>query len=426
MGTKTPNTCVVGLAWGDEGKGRITDLLAPDFDLVVRYQGGGNAGHTIVEKTKFILHLVPSGILHPKVQCVIGNGVVVDPEMLVAEIQELESRGVAVTGRLFLSERAHLVFPFHKRLDALNEGRGQKIGTTGRGIGPCYTDKIARLGIRVVDLFNPAYLEERIRRVVEGKNVLLKAYDQPPIDAAETLAQARASAQKLKPYVADTVKLIHEAVRGGKSVLFEGAQGSLLDVDLGTYPFVTSSNATTGGIAAGLGIPPRSVEKVLGVVKAYTTRVGEGPLPTELKDATGDRIREKGKEYGATTGRPRRCGWFDAVAARYSVMINGVDALAMTMLDVLGGFETVKICTEYRCPGGERIRDFPADLMKLRDCEPSYVELPGWGDEIAAARKARDIPANAHAFLRTVEELLGVPIEIASVGAHRDSVIHLT
>ncbi len=425
MGAKrTPNTCVVGLAWGDEGKGRITDLLAPDFDLVVRYQGGGNAGHTIVEKTKFILHLVPSGILHPQVRCVIGNGVVVEPGMLVDEIRELESRGVSVAGRLFLSERAHLVFPFHKRLDVLAEGKGQKIGTTGRGIGPCYTDKTARLGIRVVDLFNPGYLKERLGRSIEMKNVTLRAFDQPPIDAEETFRQALADADRLKPYVADTVKLVHEAIRGGESILFEGAQGSLLDVDLGTYPFVTSSNATTGGIAAGLGIPPRSVEKVLGVVKAYTTRVGEGPLPTELTDDTGNRIREKGKEYGATTGRPRRCGWFDAVAARYSVMINGVDSLAMTMLDVLGGFETVKICTEYAC-GGETIRDFPADVPKLKTCTPRYIELPGWGDEIASARRAGEIPANARTFIGTVEKLLGVPIEIASVGAHRDSVIHL-
>ncbi len=421
---KHPNTCVVGLQWGDEGKGRITDLLAPQFDLVVRYQGGGNAGHTIVEKDKFILHLVPSGILHPDIQCVIGNGVVVDPELLLQEIQELKSRGVSVAGRLFLSERAHLVFPFHKQLDALQESQGRKIGTTGRGIGPCYTDKIARLGIRVVDLYTPEHLETRLRQVVESKNRLLASYDQGPLDFAGILEAARTDAARLAPYVADTVKLLHEAIAGGKSVLFEGAQGSLLDVDLGTYPYVTSSNSTTCGIAAGLGIPPRSVQKVLGVVKAYTTRVGEGPFPTELANPEGDRIREKGKEYGATTGRPRRCGWFDAVAGRYAVMINGVDTLAITMLDVLGGFERIKICTEYRC-GNERIRDFPADLSRLEACQPQYIELAGWSDAISQARQADEIPVQAKTFLDTVSSLLGAPIEIVSVGAHRDHVIHL-
>lgn len=422
---KHPNTCVVGLQWGDEGKGRITDLLAPEFDMVVRYQGGGNAGHTIIEKEKFILHLVPSGILHPNVQCVIGNGVVVDPALLLQEIQELEARGVRVTGRLFLSDRAHLVFPFHKRLDALNEGHGQRIGTTGRGIGPCYTDKVARLGIRVADLYAPDDLADRLRHVVAQKNMILeKVYGQEPIDAEAVITQARADAARLAPYVADTVRLLHDAARGGKSVLFEGAQGSLLDIDMGTYPYVTSSNSTTCGIAAGLGIPPRSVQKVLGVVKAYATRVGEGPFPTELVDATGERIRAAGKEYGATTGRPRRCGWFDAVAARHSVMINGVDALAVTMLDVLADFPAVKVCTAYRIDG-TRVENFPADVGRLRRAVPEWIEMPGWGRGIAEARAAGQIPPPARAFLDTLSRLLDVPVEIVSVGAHRDSVIRL-
>jgi adenylosuccinate synthase len=420
------STCVVGLQWGDEGKGKIVDLLAGHFDMVVRYQGGGNAGHTIVEEAQtFILHLVPAGILHPRVQAVIGNGVVVDPQQLLAELQVLRDQRVRVDGRLFLSERAHLVMPYHKQLDALTEQTRGKLGTTKRGVGPCYTDKIARVGIRVIDLYAGRHFEEKLRSAVENKNRIFRAlFDAEPLSYEQILKDYLGYAEQLRPYVSDTVLLLHRALREGRKILFEGAQGTLLDVDLGTYPFVTSSNSTTCGIAAGLGIPPRSVQKVLGVTKAYTTRVGEGPFPTQMEEAEMGRLRERGKEYGATTGRARRCGWLDLVALKYAVTINGVDSLAVTKMDVLSGYPMIRVCTAYR-HGGERLDHFPCRVDVLEEIEPEYLELEGWEGDFKEVRSRKELPRTARLFVELLEGRLGVPIEMISVGAERSQVIRL-
>jgi adenylosuccinate synthase len=416
------NIAVLGAQWGDEGKGKIVDLLTPRFSFVARYQGGHNAGHTVyVNGRKFVLHLIPSGILHPGVTCVIGNGVVVDPQALFNEVDTLHGMGVETEGRLLVSDRAHLILPYHRELDLLSEARrgDRKIGTTSRGIGPAYEDKIARRGLRVCDLWHPDTVAERIRENVTARNRLIP---EPHVDWQQVLDELLAIGERLKPLMADTSAVLVDAMQQGRGVMFEGAQGTMLDIDHGTFPFVTSSNGTAGGVCTGLGVPPRAVHGVLGVAKAYTTRVGEGPLPTELTGEMGDRLRESGQEYGASTGRPRRCGWYDGVAVRYAARINGLDALALTKLDVLDGLERVEICTAYR-RGTERVDDFPADLQMLAECEPVYESLSGWDRPTKGVRRFEDLPEAAKAYVRRLEEVSGVPAAIISTGSDRDDTI---
>jgi adenylosuccinate synthase len=416
------NIAVLGAQWGDEGKGKIVDLLTPRFSFVARYQGGHNAGHTVyVQGRKFVLHLVPSGILHAGVTCVIGNGVVVDPLALFKEVDTLHGMGVSTDGRLLVSDRAHLILPYHRELDLLSEARRgeKKIGTTSRGIGPAYEDKIARRGLRVCDLTHPETVAERVRENVTARNRLIP---EAHVDWRHVCDDLLALGERLAPLVADTSAVLAEAMRQGRHVMFEGAQGTMLDIDHGTFPFVTSSNGTAGGVCTGLGVPPRAVHGVLGVAKAYTTRVGEGPLPTELIGGMGDRLRESGQEYGASTGRPRRCGWFDAVAVRYAARLNGLDALALTKLDVLDGLERIEICTGYR-RAGQVIHDFPADLQLLADCEPVYESMPGWDQPTKGARRFEDLPAAARDYVQRLEEASGVPAAIISTGSDRDDTI---
>ncbi len=417
---------MIGLQWGDEGKGKIIDVLANDYDIIARYQGGGNAGHTLViNSEKFIFHLIPSGILHSGKKCVIGNGVVIDPGLLLDEIAELKKRDTGEIGKLFISDRAHIVFPYHKKLDLLIEKQkgDLMIGTTGRGIGPCYTDKIARSGIRVTELYHKEYFKEKLKNTIEEKNRLfVNVYKAEPLSWEEVYKEYRDYAERLRPYVCDTLELMANAVRNKEKVLFEGAQGTLLDVDFGTYPFATSSNAGVSGVLSGLGLPPQRVHKVLGVMKAYSTRVGSGPFPTEIVGEEGDHIRSKGAEYGATTGRSRRCGWFDGVATRHSVRINGVDSAVITKLDVLDDRETLKICTGYRS-GDKVYENFPADLNILPDCEPIYEELPGWMVNTSHVREVRDLPQNALHYLETIERYLGLTIELISVGPERSQIM---
>jgi adenylosuccinate synthase len=416
------NLTVIGAQWGDEGKGKIVDLLTPQFSIVARYQGGHNAGHTVyVRGQKFVLHLIPSGILHAGVSCVIGNGVVVDPTALFAEVDELARLGVDVTGRLFVSDRAHLILPYHRELDVLSEARRgeRRIGTTSRGIGPAYEDKIARRGIRVSDLANPAVLEEGVRENVKARNRVIK---DTTLDWKQVYDELASFGERIAPWVVDASAMLNAAIKAGRAVMFEGAQGTLLDIDHGTYPFVTSSNASAGGVCTGLGVPPKAVGTVLGVVKAYTTRVGEGPLPTELTGEMGDRLRESGQEYGASTGRPRRCGWYDAVAVRFSARVSGIDTLALTKLDVLDGLESISLCTGYRL-GDRVIDDFPADLKMLAACEPIYETLPGWTQPTRGARHVDDLPPEARAYVRRLEEVTGVPAGIISTGSDREETI---
>jgi len=416
------NLAVLGAQWGDEGKGKIVDLLTPQFSIVARYQGGHNAGHTVyVRGSKFILRLIPSGILHPGVTCVIGNGVVVDPAALFAEVDELVKHGIDVDGRLLVSDKAHLILPYHRDLDLLSEARRgeRRIGTTSRGIGPAYEDKIARRGIRVCDLKDPAALERSVRDNVTARNRLVH---ESTMDWRPVFDELRRHAERLAPSVRDVSRVLADAMRAGKRILFEGAQGTLLDIDHGTYPYVTSSNASIGGVCTGLGVGPRAVGGVLGVVKAYTTRVGEGPLPTELSGPVGDRLRESGHEYGAVTGRPRRCGWYDAVAARYSARINGLDALAITKLDVLDGFDRLEICTAYRS-GGRTLTEFPSDMNELAACEPVYESIPGWAAPTKGATRFGDLPAAARRYIARLEEVSGVPAAIISTGSERGETI---
>jgi adenylosuccinate synthase len=416
------NLAVLGAQWGDEGKGKIVDLLTPRFDIVARYQGGHNAGHTVyVNGTKFVLRLIPSGILHPGVVCLIGNGVVVDPQALFAEVDELARNGISVDGRLFVSDKAHLILPYHRDLDLLSEARRgeRKIGTTSRGIGPAYEDKIARRGIRVGDLADPRGLEQSVRDNVSARNRLVH---DTTMDWQVVLAQLMEVRARLTPMVRDVSLLLSEAFAGGRSVLFEGAQGTLLDIDHGTYPYVTSSNASVGGVCTGLGVGPRSIGAVMGVVKAYTTRVGEGPLPTELHDDMGNRLRDSGNEYGAVTGRPRRCGWYDAVAVRYGVRINGLDALALTKLDVLDGLEEIQICTAYRC-GDRTLTEFPSDVLQLASCVPVYEAMPGWSTPTKGVRRFEDLPDNARRYIKRLEEVSQVPAALVSTGSERDDTI---
>ena len=416
------NIAVIGAQWGDEGKGKIVDLLTPHFQVVARYQGGHNAGHTVyVRGTKFVLHLIPSGILHPDVMCVIGNGVVVDPEALFREVEGLAASGIEVGGRLLISDRAHLILPYHRDLDLLHEARRgeRKIGTTSRGIGPAYEDKVGRRGIRACDLADAAALEDEVRENVQARNRLV---GDVAMDWRAIVERLRAYGERMAPWIGDTALYLAQAMSQGRSILFEGAQGTQLDIDHGTYPYVTSSNATVGGIYAGLGIGYRSVDGVLGVAKAYTTRVGGGPLPTELSGTIADVLRESGQEYGASTGRPRRCGWYDAVAVRYAVRTNGLDALALTKLDVLDGFDEILVCAAYRC-GGRVLDELPADVRLLEACEPVYEALPGWSQPTRGIRVFAGLPAAAQAYVRRLEEVSGAPVAILSTGSDRDDTI---
>jgi adenylosuccinate synthase len=416
------NLAVLGAQWGDEGKGKIVDLLTPQFDIVARYQGGHNAGHTVyVKGTKFVLRLIPSGILHPGVTCVIGNGVVVDPQALFAEVDELARSGIVVDGRLIVSDKAHLILPYHRDLDLLAEARrgDRKIGTTSRGIGPAYEDKIARRGIRVGDLVETGALADGVRDNVAARNRLVH---DSTMEWQPVLDRLIGQAARLRPWIRDVSLVLSDAMAKGKSILFEGAQGTLLDIDHGTYPYVTSSSASIGGVCTGLGVGPRAIDRVVGVVKAYTTRVGEGPLPTELSDEMGHRLRESGNEYGAVTGRPRRCGWYDAVAARYAVRINGLDALALTKLDVLDGLERIEICTAYRS-GATTLTEMPSDAGQLAACQPVYESWPGWATPTRAVREYDALPENARRYIARLEEVTGVPAAIISTGSERTDTI---
>lgn len=418
-----PNTLLIGAQWGDEGKGKIVDFLSQNADVVVRYQGGSNAGHTIeIGAERYVLHLVPSGILYPDKTCVIGNGLVIDPSALVHEIQELEKRGIKTAGRLHVSDRAHAVIPYHKALDAARENRlsaGSKIGTTQRGIGPAYSDKATRSGIRMGDLLD-TNIEARLRERLAEKNEQLAALGAATLDAKKVLAEMHEAAMFLAPYITDTVKLLNDAHKAKKEILFEGAQGTMLDIDFGTYPFVTSSNPTSGGACVGTGLPPRAVERVLGVIKAYTTRVGEGPFPTELLDDVGEGLRKRGREFGATTGRPRRCGWFDAVVARYSAMVNGVDYWAITKLDVLDEMETIRICVAYECDG-KRYETVPACIATLDRCKPIYKEFPGWMVPTSGIKAYDELPIRAKEYVKALCDISGVPMGVLSVSPKRHS-----
>ena len=416
------NIAVLGAQWGDEGKGKIVDLLTPNFSIVARYQGGHNAGHTVYANgRKFVLRLLPSGILHRGVTCIIGNGVVIDPQALFAEIDEIEGAGIPVGDRLVISDKAHLILPYHRELDLLSEARRgeRKIGTTSRGIGPAYEDKIARRGVRVGDLANPDSLAEAIRHNVDARNRLIK---ESTMDWKQVHDDLKRSWERMRRWVADVSVVLDKARREGKSIMFEGAQGTLLDIDHGTYPYVTSSNATIGGVCTGLGVGPRAIDGVLGVAKAYTTRVGEGPLPTELTGELGNRLRESGQEFGAVTGRPRRCGWYDAVAVRFAVRVNGLDALALTKLDVLDGLPELQVCTGYRLRGAV-IEDMPGDLAQFSACEPIYETIGGWSQPTAGVRKYQDLPAEARAYIARIEEITGVPAAVLSTGSAREDTI---
>ncbi len=421
-----PVTCVIGTQWGDEGKGKIIDLIASRADVVVRYQGGANAGHTVrVGGEQFIFHLIPSGILHGKVN-VIGNGMVVDPAQLLAEIDEFSARGVAVEGNLFVSSLAHLVMPYHKALDRLSEGRrgGTALGTTGRGIGPAYADRATRTGIRVAELLHAEHFAARVQANVEEKNRIIAALGGgEPLDAAAIADEYLAHAARLRPYVTDTVRLLRRALAAGRYVFVEGAQGILLDVDFGTYPFVTSSNSSTFGVAAGSGLPARRIDEVMGVTKCYTTRVGQGPFPTEETGEVGERLRRAGGEFGATTGRPRRCGWLDGVALRYAVDLLSCDSIALTKVDVLTGFDEIKVCTAYE-HAGEFLREFPTDPVVMGACRPVYDALPGWSEDTRGARHFADLPRRCREYIDHIESLLGRPVGLVSVGPDRDETIY--
>ena len=415
-------TVLVGAQWGDEGKGKVIDILTEDVRYVARYQGGNNAGHTVViGEDKYVLHLVPSGILHEGKICVIGHGVVVDPKALIEEIELLKSKDITVDGRLKVSDKAHVIFPYHCKLDELREARkkGKKIGTTKKGIGPCYGDKVARVGIRIGDLFDKDYFKNRLENVIGEKNAIFKdLYGFEGFSPEEIFADYVKYAEQLREYVCDTVALLNEALKKGESILFEGAQGTFLDVDYGTYPFVTSSNSTAGGACTGAGIGPSRVGRVIGVVKAYTTRVGEGPFPTEFGPDLMETIREKGGEFGATTGRARRCGWFDSVLVKNSVEINGIDEVVITKLDVLDELETIKICTAYKY-NGKQYNSVPGIPGFLESCEPVYEEHPGWQQDTSSATAYEQLPENARKYLQRIKKLIGTDIILVSVGKSR-------
>jgi len=417
---------IVGAQWGDEGKGKIVDLLTQYADAVVRFQGGNNAGHTIVLKgEKFVFHLIPSGILYKNKKCIIGNGVVVDPTVLIEEIDELKKRGYFKDdSQLLVSEEAHLILPYHRRIDVARE-KVFKIGTTGRGIGPAYEDKVARCGIRMVDLLDEKVFRKKLEDNLIQKNLyLVEVLKERSFGFSEIFNEYVQHKMRLEKYVKDTSRFLHEEIRKGKQILFEGAQGALLDVDHGTYPYVTASNTVAGNASAGSGIGPTQIDSVIGVAKAYTTRVGEGPFPTELKDELGERIRERGGEYGATTGRPRRCGWFDAVVVNHSIRINGIQEIAMTKLDVLDDFDKIKICTGYRSYG-KIFHHVPSNLELLKSSEPIYEEWNGWKTQIKGGRRFSDLPPNAQRYIRRIEELIHAKIAMVSVGEERNEIIEL-
>lgn len=418
------NIIIVGTQWGDEGKGKVVDILAEFVDVVVRFQGGNNAGHTIVvDGEPLVLHQIPSGVLHPRKKCVVGNGVVVDPKVLLEEIRELESRGVKVSPEnLILSEAAHLIMPYHRALDLAREkaaGKGA-IGTTGRGIGPAYEDKAGRRGIRMVDLGDPQTFRKKVQDQLREVNLQLKKrFGEKSFSAKEVVEEYLGYGEKLLPFVANTSVFLDQEIKAGRSVLFEGAQGTFLDLDHGTYPFVTASNTVAGNACVGAGVGPTKIHGVVGIVKAYTTRVGAGPFPTELQDELGERLREKGKEFGSTTGRPRRCGWLDMVLVRDAVRLNGITDLALTKLDVLGGLPSLKICVAYEYKG-KRIEEVPCSLEVFSQCIPVYEELKGWDEEISYARDLEELPKNAQRYIRRIEELADVPVALVSVGATRN------
>jgi adenylosuccinate synthase len=424
-----PAVVVVGAQWGDEGKGKIVDLLAQHADIIVRYQGGNNAGHTlVVDGKKTVLHLVPSGVLHPGKVCVIGNGVVIDAAVLFTEIDELRGRGyLQHPEHLKISDRAHIIMPYHRAIDQARERlRGEgRIGTTGRGIGPTYEDKMARIGIRVADLLDDESFTEALRRTIEEKNAYLSAMlKEQALDFDSIHDDYQRFRQRLQPYVTDTAVYLHDALRRSQRILLEGGQGTMLDVDHGTYPFVTSSNTVAGAACTGTGIAPKQISAVVGIAKAYTTRVGSGPFPTELHDALGKKLRQDGDEFGATTGRPRRCGWFDAVVVRHAVRLNGMCGLALTKIDVLTGFKAIRVCTAYEY-NGRRLEDVPASNAVLGAVKPIYEEWPGWTEPLHTARSLDDLPANARAYIRRLEEITGVPMMMISVGAGRNETIVL-
>jgi len=423
------NIVVIGTQWGDEGKGKVVDLLAEKARMVVRFQGGNNAGHTmVVGGESFISHLIPSGILHPDKVCLIGNGVVVDPGVLIEEIRHLRDRGISVSPHnLLISENAHLIMPYHKLIDHGRERlKGDnKIGTTGRGIGPCYEDKATRRGIRFCDLIDPDTFREKLSSILGEKNFYLKEFlKSETADEATILEEYLPYAEVLRPHVTNVSVLINQVIKDGQNILFEGAQGTHLDIDHGTYPFVTSSNTVAGNVCCGAGIGPTRIHGVIGMVKAYTTRVGRGPFPTELHDEVGDLIQERGAEFGATTGRRRRCGWLDTVVVRNAARLNGLTGLAVTKLDVLGGLKTLKICTAYQYKQ-DRLTEFSTDLKVLEQCEPVYEELPGWSDDITSAQDINDLPENARAYVNRIKELAETPIQIISVGPGREHTIVL-
>jgi adenylosuccinate synthase len=423
------NVVVVGAQWGDEGKGKVVDLYTEYADDVVRYQGGNNAGHTlVVNGEKVVLHLIPSGVLHAGKRCIIGNGVVLDPEVFITEITKLKASGrLQDDSTLLLSESLHIIMPYHKRIDIARESKSgdKKIGTTGRGIGPCYEDKIGRRGIRLMDVIDRDIFARKLKEVLEEKNVILQQLlGAEPFTFEEIYEPYCTFAETLKKYVADTSLVLHQDSRAGKKLLFEGAQGTLLDVDHGTYPFVTSSSTCAGGACTGTGISPRELHEIIGISKAYVTRVGEGPFPTELNDADGEKLRTVGGEFGATTGRPRRCGWFDAMVLRYAVRTNGLTGVALTKLDVLDDFDTIKVCTAYT-RNGKTITELPASLEVFSECQPVYEELPGWKTDITKMTSFDQLPANAQAYVKRLEQMIGCPIVLVSVGPGRESTIVL-
>jgi adenylosuccinate synthase len=414
-------TVLVGTQWGDEGKGKITDMLSRQVDIVGRYQGGNNAGHTVVvEDEEYKLHLIPSGILYEDTKCVIGNGVVIDPQVLIEELDNLAERGIEANN-LCLSSKAHVIMPYHRILDKAEEARkgDGKIGTTGKGIGPVYQDKIGRFGIRLEDLLNEEEFRAKVNEIVELKNLILEnVYGLEPLDPEEIIAEYLEYAEQLEDYIVDTSLLVNQEIDKGNNILFEGAQGTLLDIDHGTYPFVTSSNPTSGGVCPGSGVGPTKIDNVLGVVKAYTTRVGEGPFPAELEEEVGQHLREKGHEFGTTTGRPRRCGWFDALIVKYAARINGLTGLAITKLDVLDELEEIKLCTGYKYQG-EVLTEFPTNEETLLNSEPVYETMPGWQEDTTEITNYEDLPANAKDYLDRICELTGVKLDILSVGPKR-------
>ncbi len=421
------NNCIVGLQWGDEGKGKVVDILAADSDIVIRYGGGANAGHTVVvDDNKFALHLLPSGAIREKTACVIANGVVVDPEILLGEIESLTGKGISLEGRLFISENAHVVLDYHKAEDSLREkslGKN-KIGTTVRGIGPCYADKTGRsYAVRMADFRNLERLKLKIEKIVAYKNKLFSAlYEASPINANEIFDKCLGYAEKLTGFITNTTAYLHEAIDSGKNLLFEGAQGALLDLDHGTFPFVTSSNASALGMSAGCGVPAQKVDRFIGIVKAYSTRVGAGPFPSELDDEVGQRIRDKGHEYGTTTGRPRRCGWFDAMAVKYTSKIGGIDEIAMMHVDTLAGFDEIKICSRYTIEGKD-VKMFPSDVDELAKVKCHFETLKGWSQDLSNVRSFDALPAEAQQYIKMIEQLVGLPVTIVGIGPKRSQVI---